>query len=120
MSAEIVRSFFEAMQARDWARVRTFIADDAMVDWTETGERFIGQRFVDVNEAHPEGWTIDVIETIEAHGRVATQVRVDHGDETFWCAGFYSVADGRITAGTEHWVTADSHEPPEWRREFAG
>ena len=27
----------------------------------------------------------------------------------------YTVADGRITAGTEHWVTAGSAAPPDWR-----
>ena len=119
MSAEAVRGLFEAMQARDWATARTFVADDAVVDWTETGERFVGQRFIDVNEAYPEGWTIDVVETIAGGDRVAAQVRVTLGDETFWCAGFYSVTDGRIAAGTEHWVTAGSHDPPPWRQAFA-
>ena len=117
--ANVVRSFFEAMEARDWTRARTLVADDAAIDWTETAERFVGQRFVDVNEAYPEGWTIEVVEVLGAGDRVAAQVRVTLGDDTFWCAGFYTVRDGRIAGGTEHWVTAGSQEPPEWRLGFA-
>ncbi len=118
-AATVVRSLFEAMEARDWALARTLISDDATIDWTETGERFVGQRFIDVNEAYPEGWTIDVVEVLDAGDRAAAQVRVTLGDETFWCAGFYSVHDGRITGGTEHWVTAGSEAPPVWREGFA-
>lgn len=118
-AAGVVRSFFEAMEARDWTRARTLVADDAAIDWTETAERFVGQRFVDVNEAYPEGWTIDVVEVLDSGHRAAAQVRVTLDDETFWCAGFYTVRDGRIAGGTEHWVTAGSQEPPEWRLGFA-
>ena len=117
--ASVVRSLFEAMEARDWALARTFVSDDTVVEWTETGERFVGQRFIDVNEAYPEGWTIEVVEVLGAGDRVAAQVRVTLGDDTFWCAGFYTVVDGRIAGGTEHWVTAGSEAPPEWRQGFA-
>ncbi|MEM6985623.1 MAG: nuclear transport factor 2 family protein [Pseudomonadota bacterium] len=116
--ASTVKAFFDAMQARDWARARSLVADDALIEWTETGERFMGQRFVDMNEAYPEGWTIDVIEVLDCGDRVAAQVRVSLAGETFWCAGFYSVQGHRIIAGTEHWVTAGSEQPPEWRRRF--
>lgn len=117
-AATVVRSLFEAMEARDWALARTLISDDATIEWTETGERFVGQRFIDVNEAYPEGWTIDVVEVFAAGERAAAQVRVTLGDETFWCAGFYSVDAGRIAGGTEHWVTAGSEPPPAWREGF--
>lgn len=116
--AAVVRGFFDAMEAREWTLARTLVADDAVVDWTETGERFVGQRFVDVNEAYPEGWAIAVVEVLESGDRAAAQVRVTLGDETFWCAGFYTVTDGRIAEGTEHWVTAGSEDPPEWRAPF--
>ena len=47
----------------------------------------------------------------------AAQVRVTHDDDVFWCAGF-CVADGLITAGVEHRVTARSESPPQWRQRF--
>lgn len=116
--ATVVRGFFERMQARDWDGADALLAPDLHISFTETGEEFNGGDFLAMNRAYPEGWTIDVVETIAVGDRVATQVKVDHGDETFWCAGFYTVADGAITDGVEHWVTADSQPAPEWRRPF--
>ncbi len=118
----VVRSFFERMQARDWDGAATLIAPDATVRFTETGERFIGGRFVAMNRAYPEGWSIEVVDVLSVGDRVAAQVRVDHraGDDVdvFWCAGFYTVRDGRIADGVEHWVTEGGAAPPEWRRPF--
>lgn len=116
--ADIVRAFFERMQARDWDGAGRLLSPTLRIDFTETGERFDGSNFLAMNRAYPEGWTIDVVETIATGERVAAQVRVDHGDTTFWCAGFYTVREGRIADGTEHWVTAGSEDPPAWRAEF--
>lgn len=91
----------------------------ARIEFTETGEHFDGASFIAMNEAYPEGWSIKVVETISTEARVAAQVRVDHGDNVFWCAGFYTVIDGVIVTGTEHWVSERSEQPPEWRRGFA-
>ena len=118
-SAQVVREFFERMEARDWDAAGERLAPDVRIDFTETGERFEGPGFLAMNRAYPEGWTIDVVEVLAGEGgRVAAQVRVDQGETTFWCAGFYTVANDRIAEGVEHWVTAGSEEPPEWREPF--
>lgn len=123
--AETVRDFFERMEARDWEGAAERLSPTVHIEFTETGEQFDGPNFLAMNRAYPEGWSIEVVETIcgeaaEPDGpcRVAAQVRVDHGADAFWCAGFYTVADGRITDGVEHWVTEGSQPPPEWRRPF--
>jgi ketosteroid isomerase-like protein len=114
--ADVVRSFFESMQIRDWDGAATCLSESVTVEFTETGERFHGTKFLAMNRAYPEGWTIEVTETIDDGERVAAQVRVDKGEDVFWCAGFYTVRDGMIIDGTEHWVTEGSAEAPEWRR----
>ena len=116
--AAVVQSFFEAMQRRDWPSAYALVAPDAEIRFTETGERFAGTKFVAMNEAYPEGWTIDVVETFESGDRAACQVRVGLPPDTFWCSGFYTVGDGTIVEGVEHWVTANSEPAPEWRRPF--
>ena len=113
-----VRGFFERMQARDWAGARALVRPSATIIFTATSERFSGGRFVDMNEAYPEGWSIEVVDCIAGGDRVAAQVRVTHGDDVFWCAGFYTVAAGAITAGVEHWVAEGAEQPPSWRDEF--
>jgi predicted SnoaL-like aldol condensation-catalyzing enzyme len=119
LPGDVVRAFFERMQARDWDAAGELLSPDVHIEYTETGERFDGGNFLAMNRAYPEGWTIEVVETIAAGDRVAVQVRVDHVDATFWCAGFYRVVGGVIESGVEHWVTERSEPPPAWRHPFA-
>ena len=114
----VVRTFYERMQARDWRGAGDCLSPAVHVAFTETGERFDGANFLAMNEAYPEGWSLEVVETVTDGDRVAAQVRVSHGDDAFWCAGFYTVTDGVIVRGVEHWVTEGSEDPPEWRRRF--
>ena len=100
------------MEARDWDGAAELLSPRLHIEFTETCEQFDGANFLAMNRAYPDGWAIDVVETITQGDRVAASVRVDHGDTTFWCAGFYQVADGVITSGVEHWVTAGSPGTP--------
>ena len=116
--AEIVRSFFELMQARDWAEAGQLLSPSLHIEFTETGECFDGANFLAMNQAYPEGWSIEVVEMLDSGDRVAAHVRVEHGEDVFWCAGFYTVAGGLIVNGVEHWLTEHSQPAPDWRRSF--
>lgn len=115
----VVRRFFESMQARDWEAAGNLLSPEVHIEFTATGERFDGDDYLAMNRAYPEGWAIEVVETVPAGDRVAAQVRVTLGDDVFWCAGFYTVESGTITDGVEHWVTERSETPPSWRRAFS-
>jgi hypothetical protein len=117
--SDVVRAFFERMEARDWSGAAELLSDQVHIELTESAEQFDGDNFIAMNRAYPDGWIINVIETLSEDERVAAQVRVEHGPDTFWCAGFYSVIDGKIQSGVEHWVAAGSRVPPDWRRQFA-
>lgn len=106
------------MEARDWQGAERFLSPSISIEFTETGERFDGPNFLAMNKAYPKGWAIEVVETLTEGDRVAAQVRVTHGPDVFWCAGFYTVSDGTIDSGREHWVTESSQPAPEWRRQF--
>ena len=116
---DTVRTFFEAMEARDWDGAGRLLSPSVGIRYTETGERFVGADFLAMNRAYPEGWTLTVVECVSQDDRVAAQVRVDQGDDVFWCAGFYTVVDHKIIEGTEHWVREGSDTPPEWRRRYS-
>lgn len=114
----VVRAFFERMDARDWSGAGQLLSPALHIEYTETGEHFDGTNFLAMNKAYPAGWSIDVVETLTAGDRVAAQVRVTHGAQIFWCAGFYTVIGGVIASGVEHWVTERSSPGPEWRQRF--
>lgn len=116
--ADVVRTFFELMEARDWDAAGALLSPSIRIEYTQTGERFDGPKFLAMNEAYPEGWSIEVVEVLGTGPRVAGQVCVTQAAEVFWCAGFYTVSNGMIVSGTEHWVTERSDPPPEWRQRF--
>jgi ketosteroid isomerase-like protein len=117
-SADVVRRFFESMQARDWEAAAACLAPDIEVWWPASGERFVGRDFLAVQRAYPEGWQITVASVLASGEQVAARVQVDLAPDRFWCAGFYTVRDGVITDGVEHWVTEGADEIPAWRRPF--
>ena len=84
-------------------------------------DAYMGEVDADLHDA-AEGATAEISAALHLTRRcaegVAAQVRVIHGDDVFWCAGFYTVTDGVIVRGVEHWVTEGSEDPPEWRRRF--
>lgn len=114
----VVAAVFERMQARDWAAVEALFAPDAAIDYPATLERFVGTGFVAMNRDYPEGWRIEIAEVFGVGPRVVARVAVHHGDELFWCAGFYTVADGVIVGGTEYWVTQGGEPAPQWRAPY--
>ena len=118
-SAAIVWRVHDLMQARDWAGVRTCVSDDAVIEYPVTGERFSGRGWVDMNEAYPEGWTIEVLEIVDHDDRAAARVRVTLDEvEVSLCAGFYTTDGEHITGGVELWSTERGETPPEWRRPY--
>lgn len=41
-TAEVVRLLWERMEAREWDAARATLADDLVVEYVHTGERFVG------------------------------------------------------------------------------
>lgn len=114
----VVRRFLEEMQARNWDEAGACLSPSIRIEYTETGEVFEGPSFLAMNRDYPDGWSIHIAEVLSQGDRVAAQFRVDHGNDVFWCAGFYTISDELIVEGVEHWLTAGSLAPPEWRAPY--
>lgn len=116
---EVVREFFDRMQAREWRLAEQLLHPEIHIAYTATGETFDGPAFLSMNEAYPEGWNLTVIEILASGSRVASQVLLEMGEDRDWCLGFYTVVDGLITDGVEHWVTEGATPAPEWRSQYS-
>lgn len=110
---EAVAAYWERMQARDWQGLRQVLADDVVVDWPASGERFVGgDNVVAVNREYPEGWSIRVLSILASADRVASEVEVPmEGGSTHRVASFWTIQDERIVAGVEYWVELGADEP---------
>jgi hypothetical protein len=115
-----VERLWTAIQARDWNDARDQLAEEVVIDWPATGERFHGRdRYIEVQRIYPEGWSIEVRSLIREGSRVAAELRVPHGDQVFFCAAFYEIQGGVIVSGVEHWSDGEPSSPPGWRDGFA-
>ena len=117
--ADIVRSFWERMEARDWADARALLADDLVVIWPATREKFDGaDTFIEMNQAYPGDWHIDV-QAVHADGRnVLAWVEVHVGDQRSFCAQRAVVTERLIRSTVDLWVDEGDTEPPAWRVEL--
>jgi limonene-1,2-epoxide hydrolase len=115
---EVVRRFWEAIQARDWDLAGEQLQTDAEFEWPQTGERFAGRdHVIGMNRAYPEGWTIEVQRIVAAGGVVVSEVRVPHQTlGVSWAASFFELRDGRIARAVEYW--SDEAPPPDWRAPY--
>ncbi|MEU7006959.1 nuclear transport factor 2 family protein [Streptomyces sp. NPDC046332] len=119
-STEIVRGFWDRMQARDWAGLAALLADDLVVEWPVSGERIVGrENFVRVNAEYPEGWSIRVLRVVAQGEDVVSEVEVPH--ETMGVhrvASFWTVRNETITGGREYWTEVGADPSPEWRAAY--
>ncbi|CAN5566331.1 hypothetical protein BH10ACT1_BH10ACT1_25140 [soil metagenome] len=116
---DVVRALWERMEDRDWEGARATLADDVVVLWPATRERFEGaDAFIAMNRAYPEGWHISV-KAVRAEGNdVLAWVEVPMGDQMTWCAQRATVQKGRITSAIDLWTDEGGAAAPTWRTPF--
>jgi threonine synthase len=117
--ADVVRVFHERMQAREWDSAANLLSPAIDIRYPATCERFVGLAFLTMNRVYPDGWALTVEETVATGEQVVSRVRVVQDDQTYWCAGFYTVRDGVIVDGIEHWLTEGAEKPPAWRAPYS-
>jgi ketosteroid isomerase-like protein len=117
---DVVRQLWARIQARDWAGYADLLADEVVMDWPATAERFVGRSdLVRVNADYPEGWSIHVRRVLGDGDLVASEVDVPHpGLGTFAAASFFRVQDGLVKSVREYWVTVGGEAAPDWRRKY--
>lgn len=111
----LVRALWAHVQARDWTAMRAAFADDAVMHWPVTAERFEGaDLIVRVNAEYPEGWSV-AVKNVDAlvDGRVHALVEVTQDGVTYFNHARCTFRGALIAAATEHWATAE--RPPAWR-----
>ncbi len=106
-----VRSYWEAVEARNWSKSWSFLHEDFQAVWPVTKESWTREEFMRVNQEYPGDWhiRIDRIEPIDM-GALSV-VYVTLGQKWFYAISFFEFRDGMFLRVTEYW--ADGAEPPE-------
>jgi limonene-1,2-epoxide hydrolase len=114
---EAVRGFWAAIERRDWTAARSLLDDACVTEWPHSRERFDGgDAYIEVNRAYPEGWHITVLRVAADGDLVASEVRVDQGDDVFFAASYFEFGPaGKVVRLHELWVTSPYEDPASWR-----
>jgi ketosteroid isomerase-like protein len=112
-AGHVVRTLWERFDAQDWEAAGLVLADDVVVEWPHSGELIRGRdNVIRLNADYPGAWRIEIQGLLVAGDRVASQVRVTDGAESFWAASFFEVRDGLIRHIREFWVDQPKEPPP--------
>lgn len=114
-SSDVVRAYWAACEARDWASFGALLADDVVYEAPQTRERVQGREaYVRFNAEYPGDWHLTV-ERAVGEGRHAaswTTFRVDGAEQNGLC--FFEIDDaGRVARVTDFWP--EPYEPPPGR-----
>jgi hypothetical protein len=112
---EVMRTFWQLVDAADWAGLRGLLADDFRARFAHTGEEFDADGFVRFNADYPGRWRAEVVELVREGDHEVTRTRVFDDSSTHWVASFGESRSGRLVSLTEVWADAAS-TPPEGTR----
>ena len=113
-AADLVRTLYERYQERDWPAAAGLLHPEAELSMPATAERLVGRDAVLAFQAdYPEPWgDLTVLRVVGDDATAVAENEVVAPSETFRCAAFWQVRDGRLHRGVEYWVTVGGDRPP--------
>ncbi|WP_298323196.1 nuclear transport factor 2 family protein [Haloactinopolyspora sp.] len=113
-TAEIVTTYWNAADARDWDTFATTLADDVVYTLPQTRERIRGKSaYVQFNAEYPGAWRLTVQRLVAVGDEAASWVDFRVGDEQMIGVTFFRLVDGKIVDVTDVWP--EPYEPPPGR-----
>lgn len=117
---DLVRGFWDAMQANDWDRAASYLAPECVIDWPCSGERIVGRSdFATVQARYPTNtgrWSFDVHRLVADGDTVVSEVTVTDGEQSARVVAFSEFAGNLIIRQVEYWPTA--YEPMPGREDL--
>ena len=102
----------------DWETAAEAMAEDAVVEWPQSGERIVGrQACLVVYRNYPPPVPAYELRRISGGPDVFVVEAVgDYGPERFYLTSIVEFRDGRIAKQTDYW--ASPFEAPAWRSQW--
>lgn len=105
-SAEVVHEFWRRMASNDFVAVAPLLADDFVLDWPQSNERFRGaERFVRMNAEYPAhgAWRFTVHRVVGGAAEAVSDVSVTDGVQQARVLSFFDIEGGRVRRLVEFW-----------------
>lgn len=111
--ADIVRSFWAAVQARKWDYVEGLLDACFRAELPQSGESFDREHYILMNRYYPGDWAVRLRDIHECEQCIVTEVEVDIDTRIDRAISFFRVQEGKIVNLREFWI--DPFPIPEWR-----
>ena len=113
-----VHGFWKAVLAQVAEEIPRYFAEDAVINWHCTNERFTVAEFVRANCDYPGDWDGDVERMCEIPEGIVTVMKVYPKDQSasFHVTSFLTLQNDKIVQMDEYW--ADDGPAPQWRQEM--
>ncbi len=105
-AAEVAREFWRLMASNDFAAVAPLLAEDFVLDWPQSNERFRGaENFVRMNAEYPAHgpWRFTVHRIVGGPGEAVSDVSVTDGVQQARVLSFFDLEGARVRRMVEFW-----------------
>ncbi|WP_344250182.1 nuclear transport factor 2 family protein [Isoptericola hypogeus] len=115
VTRQVTRTFYEAIERRDWSAVVALLDPGVVYEMPQSRERISGRdRYLQFNQEYPGDWHLRIRRVVADGPYAAAWVDGSVGDEHQDASAWLEVSpDGLIVRVTEYWP--EPYEPPAGR-----
>jgi ketosteroid isomerase-like protein len=116
---QVVEAMWKALDAGDWEGVATYMHEDYVQEWPQSGERIVGRdNAIAINKNFPGGLPKMNFRRIVSAGSLAVmEVALTYADGSRYLGvSVAELRDGKVAKETDYF--AQSFPAPEWRAQW--
>jgi ketosteroid isomerase-like protein len=108
---ELIRSYWQACDIRDWAAFGALVTDDVVYRIPQTREVVRGKEdYVEFNRTYPSDWRVIIERIVAGDGQAVSWTTFVVGDERMTGLCFFKINSGLITEIDDFWP--EPYHPP--------
>jgi hypothetical protein len=118
-AGRLAQALWEAIGAEDWDQVATYVHEDFVQEWPQSGERIVGRdNAIAINRHFPGGLpTMRFRRTVAAGPLAVLQVELTYADGSRYLGvSVIELRDGKIARETDYF--AQPFPAPQWRAQW--
>ena len=118
-AAELAERIRKCFEDEDWSRLKDLYHEDAVQEWPQSGERFVGRdNILAVAQGYPDLPEIKGFRVVAETDELAvTELLLDYGGRPYRAIGITEVEDEQIRKRTEYF--SEPFEAPRSRSKWA-
>ncbi len=117
----LIEEISQAINAKDFDKVRAAYHPDATQEWPQSGERLVGvDNIMAVNENYEQSGnpypTESDVKVRAAGDLVVAESRLDYGGKLYNLVSVFEMRDGKVFRETDYF--SEPFDPPDWRSQW--